>query len=179
MSTVNPYAPPKANVDDVNVPATEAEAVRLEHIKHEASIRSIGTLYYIGGAFMLLGGIGMAITVDPTEPLLRPLGIFYLVMGTISVVVAWGVRRLRKWAAGASIVLSGLSLLGFPMGTLIGAYILYLLLSAKGRRIFAPDYAEIVAATPHVKYRTSIVVWIALGVLVLLIALVVGIVATR
>jgi hypothetical protein len=31
----------------------------------------------------------------------------------------------------------------------------------------AADYLAIVAATPHVKYRTSIVVWIVLGLLVL------------
>jgi hypothetical protein len=122
---------------------------------------------------MLLAGTGLALVEDPTEPMLRPLGAFYLVLGVVSVVVAWGVRRLRKWAAGASIVLSAISLLGFPFGTLISAYILYLLLSAKGRRIFAADYADIVAATPHVKYRTSIAVWIALGAIVLMITLLV------
>jgi hypothetical protein len=172
---VNPYAPPKAYVDDVSGPTSEAEAIRREHIKHEASIRSIGTLYYIGGAFMLLVGIAMVVVVDPTEPLLRPLGAFYLLLGTVSVVVAWGMRRLRKWAGGAAIGLSGISLLAFPVGTLVGAYILYLLLSAKGRRIFAADYADIVAATPHVKYRTSIAVWIGLGALLLMIALIAGI----
>jgi hypothetical protein len=114
------------------------------------------------------------VTVDPSEPLLRPLGAFYVLLGTVSVVVAWGMRRLRKWAAGAAIALSGISLLAVPVGTLVGAYILYLLLSAKGRRIFAADYADIVAATPHVKYRTAIGVWIGLVALLLMIGLIVG-----
>jgi hypothetical protein len=67
----------------------------------------------------------------------------------------------------AAIVFAGIGLLGFPIGTLINGYILYLLLSQKGRRIFQPDYAHIVAATPEVKYRTSIVVWIILGIFLL------------
>jgi len=175
MSTVNPYAPPKANVEDFSGATSDVERVRLEHIKHEASIRSVGTLYYIGGFLMLFAGISMFIAVDPTEPMLRPLGAFYLLLGAVSVVVAWGMRRLRRWAGGASIGLSGVSLLAFPVGTIVGAYVLYLLLSAKGRRIFASDYADIVAATPNIKYRTSIAVWIALGALALMIALVVAI----
>jgi hypothetical protein len=43
------------------------------------------------------------------------------------------------------------------------------LLSRKGRRIFESDYPEIVAATPDVKSKTSIVVWIALIVLALVV----------
>jgi hypothetical protein len=49
----------------------------------------------------------------------------------------------------------------------INVYILYLLLSAKGSRVFQSDYADIVAATPDVKYRMSIVTRIALGLLLL------------
>ena len=67
-------------------------------------------------------------------------------------------------------MLAGFGLLGFPIGTLINAYILYLFLSKKGRTIYSPEYQEVIAATPHVKYRTSIVVWILLALVVVLIA---------
>src|SRR5690606_39569288 len=76
-------------------------------------------------------------------------------------------RALKPWARIAGIVMAILGLFGFPIGTLINGYILYLLLSQKGRRIFQPDYAHIVAATPEVKCRTSIVVWIILGIFLL------------
>jgi hypothetical protein len=46
----------------------------------------------------------------------------------------------------------------------IGAYVLVLLRSAKGRRIFARDYASIVAATPHIEPGGSRVVWIVFAV---------------
>jgi hypothetical protein len=71
-------------------------------------------------------------------------------------------------------VLSALGLLGFPIGTLVNAYILYLYLSKKGRTIFAPEYKDVIAATPHVKYRTSIVVWVFLALVVGLVVLAVA-----
>jgi len=57
------------------------------------------------------------------------------------------------------------------VGTLINGYILWLVLSKKGRFILSKDYAAIVAATPHVKYRTSpwILVWIVVGAILLMI----------
>ena len=63
-------------------------------------------------------------------------------------------------------MLSAIGLIGFPVGTLINAYVLYLLLSKKGRTIFTPAYLDVIAATPHVKYRTSIIVWIFLALIV-------------
>jgi formate/nitrite transporter FocA (FNT family) len=59
-------------------------------------------------------------------------------------------------------------LLYFPIGTLIGAYVLYLMFGQKGRQILSPTYQDIIAATPQVRYQRSTADWIALGVLVLL-----------
>ena len=62
-----------------------------------------------------------------------------------------------------------LGLLSFPVGTIINGYILYLLFSKKGERVFSADYQAIVDATPHIKYKTSIIVWIFLVLLLLMI----------
>jgi len=80
------------------------------------------------------------------------------------------VRALRPWGRIVGCILSAIGLIGFPIGTLINGYILYLFLSKKGRTIFAPEYQDVIAATPHVKYRTSIIVWIFLALVVLLLA---------
>jgi hypothetical protein len=48
---------------------------------------------------------------------------------------------------------------------LINGYILYLVFSEKGRRVFSPEYQEIIRQTPHVKYQTSIIVKIFVGLL--------------
>lgn len=167
-SQLNPYAPPNAEVADVAIVDSEAEAIRREHIKHESSIRSVGALYYLGGGLLIVSAIGL-LAANTLEPNSIWIGISaaYVVFGALSWVIAWHLRRLKSWARVAAIVLSGIGLLGFPLGTLINAYILYLLLSEKGRRIFQADYLDIVEATPHVRYRTSLLVWIVLGILIL------------
>jgi hypothetical protein len=48
-------------------------------------------------------------------------------------------------------------------------YILYLLFSKKGATVFSEEYQRVIAATPEIKYRTSIVIWILLALLLLLI----------
>jgi hypothetical protein len=163
----NPYEPPKAEVADIAVVDSEAESIRREHIKHESSIRSVGALYYLGGGLMIVSAIGL-LAASALEPNSMWFGISgaYVVLGIFSWVVGWHLRRLRNWARVAAIVLSSIGLLGFPLGTIINAYILYLMLSQKGRRIFQADYVEIVEATPHIRYRTSALVWIVLAILI-------------
>jgi len=176
--SVNLYAPPKAKVEDVTPYDGAAEEIRREHIKTEASIRSIGVLYYIGATVCCIASIGFLIgsaRVPSGLPLsMKALGALYLLFGVLGFFVARGIRKLRPWARITAIVLAAIGLLGFPVGTLINGYILYLLLSGKGKRIFESDYADVVAATPDIKYKTSIVTWIAVIVLLLV---VVGVIA--
>ncbi len=166
--TVNPYAAPTARVDDVAAnPA--AEAIRREHISHEASIKAVGILYYLGGVLITVGSI--ATVAGARDPAGIAVVALVGLVGVAQFFAGWGVRALRPWGRIVGCVLSAIGLLGFPIGTLINGYILYLFLSKKGRTIFAPEYQEVIAATPHVKYRTSILVWIFLGLVVLLIGL--------
>jgi hypothetical protein len=72
-------------------------------------------------------------------------------------------------------VFGAIGLLGFPVGTLIAGYLLYLLWSEKGNVVFSPRYQRVMQATPHIKYKTSIIVWIFLGLLGLVVL--VGIIA--
>jgi hypothetical protein len=172
-SNANPYAPPVARVADVsNAADSQSEAIRQEHIKHEASVRSVGLLYLLGGLLASIAAIGMlaAAFFSERSGLLLGLSAIYLAIGALSLFAGKGLRDLQPWARTTSIVLSSIGLLGFPVGTLINGYILYLMLSAKGKRIFSEDYADIIAATPHIKYKTSIIVWIVLGILIAAIA---------
>ena len=165
-NSFNPYAAPAAPVDDVSA-NSEAERIRRAHISHEASVKAVGLLYYIGGIGVTLVAAGGLIGAKDAS---IGLTLLLLGFGVGQFVAGWGVRALRPWGRAIGCVLSGFGLLGFPIGTLINAYILYLFLSKKGRTIFAPEYQEVIAATPHVKYRTSIVVWILLALVVVLIA---------
>src|SRR5262249_1563872 len=169
-AATNPYAAPTARVEDVAADPA-AESTRRAHINHEASIKAVGFLYYLGGVLLTIGTLAAFVSA-PKEPASAAIILLLLALGVAQLVAGWGVRAFRPWARIVGCVLSAIGLLGFPLGTLINAYILYLFLSKKGRTIFAPEYQAVIAATPHVKYRTSIVVWIVLALLVALIALV-------
>jgi hypothetical protein len=172
---VNPYAAPAARVDDVAA-NPEAEAIRRAHINHESSIKAVGVLYYLGGVLITFGAVAAFIGA-PREPSGGGALIMLLLaaVGIAQFFAGWGVRALRPWGRIVGCINSGLGLLGFPIGTLINAYILYLLLSKKGRTVFSPGYQEVIAATPDVKYKTSIVVWIFIALVLAFIVIAVGV----
>lgn len=170
---VNPYAAPAARVDDVPADSA-ADATRRAHIGHESSIKAVGFLYYLGGILMTIGGLAAVVGATRAEPGAF-LMLFVLAIGIGQLAAGWGVRSLKRWGRIVGIVLSLLGLLAFPIGTIINAYVLYLFVSKKGRTVFSPEYQDVIAATPHVKYRTSIVVWILIGLILALVVLGIGV----
>lgn len=173
----NPYASPltDTSVEAAGVLApAEVEEVRRKYLSHEASVRSVGALYYISGTMLALAVVGMVVGLiaDPAVPwFVLVLVLFYLAMAVLSFALGAGLRRLDGRARIPVVILSVLGLLWIPIGTLINAYILYLMLSAKGAMVFSPYYHGIIAQTPHIKYRTSAVTWI---LLILLLVVIVG-----
>jgi hypothetical protein len=172
MSTpYNPYQPPTAMVDDVSDGANpQAESIRREHINHEASIKSVGMLYYLGTLGMGVAGLAILFSTGALAAVRMGDAVVSVIMVAIAVaffMVGRGLSTLRPWVRIPAVLLSILGLLGFPIGTLINGYIIWLILSKKGRLVLSPEYAAIVEATPQVKYRTSIVVWILLAAIVL------------
>lgn len=152
------------------VASSAAEDIRNEHIKHEASVKSVGVLYFIGAFLMvLLGGMILIAPSGPTGVETVLAGVIIICAAALHFALGMALRRLKRWAQIVAGIFSGVGLLGFPLGTIINGFILYLLFSKKGKTVFSPEYQEVIAQTPHIKYRTSIIVWIALGILVLLI----------
>ncbi|MEM6979991.1 MAG: hypothetical protein AAF539_10015 [Planctomycetota bacterium] len=181
----NPYAASAAPIESVSdqVGETDVEAYRNYHLKHEASCKSIGILYYLGGGFATVSGVlmlaGEAATPNDLRGGFLPvlIGLLYFGLGIFQIFVGRGLRRLQPWSRFGAIALSVIGLLGIPVGTLISIYVLYLMLSAKGRVVYSESYKRIVEQTPHIKYRTSKVVWVLLGILVVFLLLgVVGVV---
>ena len=145
-----------------------ADQIRNQHIKHEASVKSVGLLYFLAATFLILVGL-MSLTTR--EGVNIGVGFFLLALGFAQIWVGIGLRKLKSWARIPTGILSGFGLLGFPLGTIINGYILYLIFSRKGKTVFSDDYQRVIEQTPHIKYKTSIVIWILLGLVVFLVGL--------
>ncbi|HET7843148.1 MAG TPA: hypothetical protein VFL14_03295 [Xanthomonadales bacterium] len=176
LPAANPYAAPSAVVADVLPGVSDAEAIRTAHIRHERQLKGIGSLYGLGAAIWLALGIATVVMAvmgrDGTNgaPALIGGAAVYLTLGALLAALATGYRRLRPWIRVPGGILAAIGLLAFPIGTLINAAILYVLFCAKGRTVLSPEYAAIVAATPHVKFRHTtgekVVLWILGAILV-------------
>jgi hypothetical protein len=183
QSHENPFATSaiaEALVDPAIENMDQAEQIRREHLNRETSVRGIGSLFYVGTIVLILF---IASTVWSRFPLSndgRPVTVQLFSFGMLGLVVlfavvqGWvghGLRTLngsvRLWA----VALSALGLINFPIGTVISIYFIYVLVSAKGQFVMTPEYAAIRAATPHIRYKTPIWLWIVLGFLVLLLLL--------
>ena len=162
----------KEGVSPVN---SQAEQVRREHIKHEASILAVGGLQILGGVMCglfgvgTLGGLGTGAFAGqgaPITALMAGMSVFYAAMAGLFLWVGHGLRRLNPAARTVAAVLSGIGLIGFPVGTLINGYILWLLFSRTGKRVFSEEYRRIIAETPHVKFRNPVRVWVILAFII-------------
>lgn len=183
QSHENPFATSaiaEALVDPAIENMDQAEQIRHEHLNRETSVRGIGCLFYLGTLFSILIITFTAWSIVPLSNDGRPVTTKLFNFGMLGLVVlfavvqgwvAHGLRTLngsvRLWA----VALSALGLINFPIGTVISIYFIYVLVSAKGRFVMTPEYAAIRAATPHIRYRSPVWLWIVFGFLVLLLLL--------
>lgn len=173
---INPYAAPQSQV----LQATpQDEIVRNEHLNTEAAIKSAGLLYYLGSLALIAIGVIALISKDPGKTGFDIfLGMIFLLLGIGMGVAAYGLRRLQSWARPLTILLSSIAviigLINLSWGIVIHIYILAKMLGKQGRFVMSPEYQRIIAATPHVKRKTSIVVKV---LLVLLLIILIGIIA--
>ncbi|TWT79419.1 hypothetical protein CA13_08190 [Planctomycetes bacterium CA13] len=180
-AAANPYSPPSGGgmAGPVAAGNNDAERTRNQYLSHEASMKGIGLLYLLGsvlllfmGVLTLIGGIA-TLAAGGKNPeagvIIMVLSVFYLGFGALQLFVGRGLRRMQEWARITAGVLTIPGLLGIPIGTLVSAYFLYIFFSEKGKYVCSDHYRQVVAATPHIKYKTHPAVWAVLIVLVLVI----------
>lgn len=173
---LNPYAPPKAQALQAN---TQAETIRREYINTEASIKSVGLLYYLMMVVLIAAGVFLFTEINAKSvSTALPVGGILLFLGTGVGFVAHGLRRLRSWARMPTIIISSIALIyglvNLSGGIVIHIYILAKMMSRQAQFVLTPEYQQIIAATPHVKRKTSIVMKV---LLILLLILLIGIIA--
>ena len=161
------WTPPTAPLEGADAEdRTYAKDMRRRYFNHETAVKSIGTLYYfIAGMFIL----AMGVMVFPFEHSMAEFIISAIIPLALAALFVWlgrGLKQLRPWAKIPAGILSGIGLIGFPVWTLINGYILYLLFSEKGKVVFSDDYKQVIADTPGIESRTSLIVWIFIALLV-------------
>ena len=180
----NPYQAPASAGEVPGLPPDGPESIRRAHLNHEASVRSIGTLCYLGAILWSLGTVSILSTLfatnGPSGDVASMAGqagealVGIIIAASLAILLFFGGRGLRKltpWGRVVGIIIGVIGLVAIPIGTILSIYILYLLLSKKGKMVFSPGYKEVMAATPEMKYKTSVVVWVVLGLFILLLLL--------
>ena len=102
-------------------------------------------LVIFGGAATLVRASGEA-DAAIAVPIIGVIGLllvlFSLILAVPELIIGYGLWRCRPWARLAGIVLSVLSLLWVPFGTIVGVYGLWVLFSKESEQLFG------VAGTP-------------------------------
>lgn len=175
---INPYAAPQSQVLQAT---SQDELIRQEHINTEASIKSIGLLYYLGALVLIAVVAAMIASRVPGKntPILLAGGLLLLGIGMAA--TAYGLRRQQSWSRIPTIIISSIALIigliNLSGGIIIHIYILVKMMGKQAQFVMTPEYQRIIAATPHVKRKTSIFVKVLLALLLLI--LLIGIIAAN
>jgi hypothetical protein len=71
------------------------------------------------------------------------LGVLMLILSLPGILAGVGLLKYRPWARILTIVLSALNLMNFPVGTILGIYGLWVMLSDEGSRLFTRPPVQI------------------------------------
>jgi hypothetical protein len=168
--TENPYQTPA--VTEVALPlGSDIREIREKHLKHEASIKAVGILCLLGGVLFLgtFAFVGIETLASGLMEASSSMGLlFEIAFGTLQLISGIGLRQLRGWARIPAAIVAAVSMAFIPIGTVIGIYILYLLFSPKGSKVFSEDYRDIVTITPDIRYRTPRWFWILMVTVMLM-----------
>ena len=92
----------------------------------------LGILYLLGAVIVgaiMIGGDYTALLVAVVVGTVPFVGVPHLIGG-------WGVLKYKSWGRGLVLILALFSLVLIPIGTIIGAYGLWVLLSSKTEKLF-------------------------------------------
>ncbi|NQW05687.1 MAG: hypothetical protein HQ485_16910 [Acidobacteria bacterium] len=118
-------------------------------------VRILGTLFIVFGAFYVLLAFGSSILLGFLAALVGAQGGndavigasvlgftgaalfgFWLTIGIPGIVAGIGLLQLKRWARILGIVLSAISLIQFPFGTMLGGYGLWVLFNKDTEALF-------------------------------------------
>jgi len=124
------------------------------HVKVVAWLHVLESLLYIGGALLLVIFFsGMGIMADDPQAfgILSIVGLvaagFLLLIGVPVALAGWGLLNQRTWSRVLAMVLAVLGLFLFPIGTIVGVYVLWVLTSLPAAAYFGDDQESVQQVT--------------------------------
>jgi len=121
----------------------------------QTHVKVLGILHIVFGALGILAALGImalfggiaglvGVSADHdaavAAPLIGAIGSFIMILILLlsipGIVIGWGIMNFRPWARIWGIVLSAFELIHVPLGTILGIYGLWVLLSAEGTALF-------------------------------------------
>lgn len=174
--SINPYAAPLTETEaPLDATTDDLVAIRRKHIGAEASIKSIGSLDYFGSVIMIIAAAGAFFPFPSSAyEFGRAVGSFIVSAGIGAGIFYLGfkTRELNPTARIVQTVFlipgTLISVITAPGALFWSLVIAYVLWSGKARVVFSEHYRKVVIpATPEIKYRSSIIMWIGLILVVL------------
>ena len=176
----NPFAAPTADISvQPETGLSPEETIRNQYLRHEHNIKSIGSLFLLSSivsGFITVSSVITAIIAGVRGDVLSVvvgIGIFAAIF-TAQVSAGIGLHRLSPKSRIPAAILATLMLIGIPVGTILGVVFLYLLFSKEKQVRVQRRISQIVAATPHIKLKTSKLLVIVLLVLVAFLLVAIG-----
>ncbi len=167
---------------------TAAEEMRRTYFRHELAVWTVGGIVFVGGgSIFVLAGALAPFSKSEGAPVSNPAVEMAVRVAVSAMIAGFGVAeiwiglKLRKLDPRFRIpaaVIAGIGIAGgitTCIGWIVPAYILWLLVSQKGKIVFSEKYARAIEMTPHIKPR----MWIVLKILLILfgVLIVLGLVA--
>ena len=118
----------------------------------EGHVRALGVIYIVMGVLLVIVGLFLTTVVvgsgllsgDRTAMLTTGavgtwLAALFVALSLPSIAAGFGLLKFRNWGRVLAIIIGVLNLFGFPIGTAIGVYTLYVLLSEQTAPLFASN----------------------------------------
>jgi Ca2+/Na+ antiporter len=168
------WLPPAARVFTTE----EARQFRLEHLSAEFALKRF--VFLLLALSLVITFVAFIVPFSVTSEQ----GFWYVVIFRVQSVLvtavccltAWGVRRFAAWSRLPLQVLAALCLPLFPLGTGLGARVLYLLTTGPEPHLLTSEYEQIVRIAGPIELQKSSRIrpflWVVLALVVLIIGLV-------
>jgi hypothetical protein len=125
------------------------------HFKVVAWLHVVEAVFYIGGAILLVllfSGLGLMADDPQALGILTLVGLcaggFLLLFGVPVAIAGWGLLRRTDWARVLAMVIAVLGLFLFPIGTIVGIYVIWVLTSQPAAARF-DDHEPLTAQPQH------------------------------